>query len=167
MSSRTQKIEDIYKAACIDEIKTQLGTRYFVQSHQDVRKSGFPDIALHGEGVCTSWEFKHATPRFSSPGIQEWTCRRIAKSSYCRYVIYVENFAYEDSMIADTLTTRARSSRTLQKSMKTTWIVNPDEIAGCDGRLEEITPDSILCGFDHIAVVRYMASVHRGLSKVA
>lgn len=74
--------------------------QFFVQHNQDVRKSGWPDTIIHGFSHATSWEFKHGTPNFSSPGIQEVTCSRIAKHSYCRYVIFFETPHEQKTLIA-------------------------------------------------------------------
>lgn len=64
---------------------------YFVMQLQDVRNGGHPDNCVNGYGRSTWWEFKHATPNFSSPGLQELTCVRLAKHSYCRYVLFYEH----------------------------------------------------------------------------
>jgi hypothetical protein len=52
--------------------------------------SGWPDIVIAGMNY-TSWhEFKFADPDFDSTGIQELTMNRLARASYARYVIYIE-----------------------------------------------------------------------------
>lgn len=51
---------------------------------------GAPDRLVAGNGRMTCWEFKHATPDFGSPGLQELTCCRLAASGHCRYVVWWE-----------------------------------------------------------------------------
>lgn len=53
--------------------------------------AGAPDRAIIGNGVTTNWEFKHGTPDFESPGIQELTCMRLAAQGHCRYIIWQES----------------------------------------------------------------------------
>lgn len=141
----TPKEEDIHKARLIECLKITLGTSYFVQAPQDIRKSGNPDLILSGDGKMSQWEIKHATPRFLCPEIQRWTCSRIAKSAYCRYVIFVEGFWPNDDHLR-----------------KETWIVHPDRLAECKGRLTNVRPEIMYPGYNHLAVVLHMQSVHRG-----
>jgi hypothetical protein len=58
--------------------------------HQQVRGSGHPDMSLSGNKRTVWYEIKHATPHFESPGIQEWMCQRLEKTSRCRYIIYID-----------------------------------------------------------------------------
>lgn len=68
---------------------------YTVLQHQDVRKPGHPDSSVHGFGKSSFWEFKHATPNFSTYALQEITCARLQKHTYCRYVLF---FEYRDTL---------------------------------------------------------------------
>jgi hypothetical protein len=53
--------------------------------------AGAPDRSIVGGGRQTNWEFKHATPDFDSPGIQELECMRLSAAGHCRYVIWQES----------------------------------------------------------------------------
>jgi len=55
--------------------------------------AGAPDRAIAGDGQTSWFEFKHATPDFRSPGIQELLCARLEEQSQCWYVIWAENAA--------------------------------------------------------------------------
>lgn len=131
------KRESELQAACLFEMRRQVSKRYEVVTIQDVRKSGWPDVALNGFGKTTWWEFKHATPSFSSPGIQEHICRRLAKTSYCRYIVYYET-----------------------RSDVCTYIVHPDHVAGHDGKLLAMVPEVVFDGHDHFSVVQFMRNIH-------
>lgn len=110
----------------------------FVTTHQDVRKRGIPDLAVHGAGRTTWWEFKHATPNFKSQGIQEVQCRKLAQYSFCRYIIYCNHDG-----------TRA------------TWIVHPKEVYRNRGRTSCIVPEIVFMGHNHLAVAEYVRAKHR------
>ena len=56
-----------------------------------IANAGGPDRLIAGCGRMTSWEFKHATPGFDSPGLQELICCRLARQGHCRYVVWVEH----------------------------------------------------------------------------
>jgi hypothetical protein len=58
--------------------------------HQQVRGGGHPDMSLSGFKRTIWYEIKHATPYFESPGLQEWMCQRLEKTSRCRYIIFVD-----------------------------------------------------------------------------
>lgn len=58
--------------------------------HEDVRTSGIPDLSYTGLGRTSWWEFKHATPNWTTSGIQELTCKRLAASGICHYVFWYE-----------------------------------------------------------------------------
>lgn len=53
--------------------------------------TGAPDRAITFGGHTTYLEFKHGTPVFDSPGIQELCCARLEATGSCRYVIWQEN----------------------------------------------------------------------------
>jgi len=112
---------------------------YFAMQHQDVRKSGYPDSSLHGLGRSSHWEFKHATPNFSSPGIQEITCGRLARHSFsCLYVLFVE--------VGNVLQTR---------------IVHPRDIFGQDGNLARVQFADSWAGHDFDRLAKFMDTLHR------
>jgi len=81
------KLEADLKARFTRELKAQRPTWLsLLQS-----TAGAPDRAIVGDGH-TSWlEFKHATPSFRSPGIQERLCQRLATTGRCWYVIWAES----------------------------------------------------------------------------
>ena len=53
--------------------------------------AGAPDRVIIGSGETSFWEFKHATPGFDSPGLQELICKRIATQGKCYYVVWYED----------------------------------------------------------------------------
>jgi hypothetical protein len=110
---------------------------FFIQHNQDVRKSGWPDTIIHGFGCATSWEFKHATPNFSSPGIQEVTCGRIARHSFCRYVLFFETAKRQNILIA-----------------------RPRNVIGRKGKTNDIVAETVLDGFDFDALASFIYDVH-------
>lgn len=67
--------------------------------HEDVRTSGIPDLSYTGLGKTSWWEFKHATPDWSTSGIQELTCMRLAVSGICRYVFWHEVDDFRETRI--------------------------------------------------------------------
>jgi hypothetical protein len=112
---------------------------FLVFAHSDLRKYGIPDLSLSGHGRTTWWELKHATPRFATKEIQEVTCLRLARTSFCRYVIYHE---YGDT--------------------KETLIVHPSAVYGRRGIVKQIAYEHSFAEFDHERVWEYMKSVHGG-----
>jgi hypothetical protein len=81
-----EKQESKHKAAVM-KILRQV-PHYVALRHEDLFTSGIPDISLSGMRHTSWWEFKHATPKFESKGIQELTCKRLAAHGYrCHYVI--------------------------------------------------------------------------------
>lgn len=52
--------------------------------------AGAPDRSITGNGRTTMWEYKHGTPEFESPGLQELMCMRLEANGYCRYVVWQE-----------------------------------------------------------------------------
>lgn len=135
---RIEKREDELKAQFIAQFWKMFTKRqYFILQHQDMRKSGYPDIEIVGNKLDTHWEFKHGTPDFSSPGIQEITCRRIAKHAYCRYVIFFE--LYDRSEI---------------------WIAHPDHVHRRNGKTNAIGCEHVIVGFDFRALCDHVHSIH-------
>lgn len=61
--------------------------------------AGAPDRSITANGRTTTWEFKHGTPQFKSPGIQELLCMRLAMEGHCRYVIWQEWQGIERTLI--------------------------------------------------------------------
>jgi hypothetical protein len=98
---------------------------YLVLNHQDVRSSGHPDSTLSGYIKTSWWEFKHATPTFTTYKLQELTCARLDNRSFCRYIIFKET--HDSSMIL---------------------VVRPSQILGKKGRLDDVAAESCVNGFD-------------------
>ena len=140
LTMRIEKREDEIKAAYWNRF-AQLHpvSEYFVTQHQDVRKSGYPDNMLHGYGHSTSWEFKHATPNFSSPGIQELTCLRLAQRSYCRYVIFYEC-----------------------RELLRTLIIHPRQLQGKGGKIIGVSFEVAFDGFAFDELAKFMHIIHVG-----
>lgn len=105
--------------------------------------AGAPDRSITGCGVTTHWEFKHATPGFRSPGLQELTCMRLAVQGACRYVIWYESASGQD---------------------KRTLIVHPQ-------RFSERRPTGIFdieascVGFDVGWLAHYVVNFHEGYAE--
>ena len=101
------------------------------QRHEDRFSSGWPDISVSGYGRTSFWEVKHADPRFSSNGLQELTCLRLALASFhCRYIVYHENHG-----------------------IKRTLIVHPNHIG-------DLLPEFSCAGFNHTWLVEQIRKVH-------
>ena len=112
---------------------------YFATHHQDVRKSGYPDDSLHGFGKSSFWEFKHATPNFSSPGVQELTCARIARHGFsCLYVLFFES-----------------------ASRRRTLIAHPRDVLSKNGKLEHVSTLDSFEGHDFDKLAAFMHAIHR------
>ncbi len=114
-----------------------LKQRFFVQTHSEARKYGVPDLSVSGNGRTTWYELKHATPNFTTQGVQEITCLQLAKYSFCRYIVYYE---WQDTWC--------------------TYIVHPVEVYGRKGKMGNITPEMRLDGHDHFGVLRYIIDEH-------
>lgn len=142
-------------------VARKLPSTYFLLPIQDVRKSGTPDFSLHGYQKSSWWEVKHATPVrnrepqvgiavFDSPGIQEIICQRLARTSYCRYIVYIDMWmSYPDAPM---------------KRVQLTTIIKPIFVANHDGKLDWASvldvADVVFEGHNHDAVVKHMAEQH-------
>jgi len=94
--------------------------------------SGVPDIVVVGNHYTSWWEVKYADPDFTSKGIQELTCLRLAKHGFCRYIIY--------SKVDDN---------------KEIYIVPPSEFAKWQQSVNR------RAGFDHNWVCDYIIRAHQ------
>jgi hypothetical protein len=79
--------ESKLKSKLMDEFKARL-PGFVAIRHEDVRRSGIPDVSLTG---CGKDEVKHGDPDFGSSGVQELTMLRLAAAGFARYVIYLED----------------------------------------------------------------------------
>ncbi len=145
---RIKKREDELKAQLFDEAR-KLPTSYFLLPIQDVRKSGTPDFTFNGANRTSWWEVKHATPNFESPGIQEVTCHRLARTSFCRYIIYVDT---------------AVKWATGIKREKFAVILHPKFVFQQKGKLDWnaalFIADAVFNRFDHEGIVQHMLKAH-------
>lgn len=130
---RVPKREAELKAAFTKELHRQLPG--FISLLQAT--AGAPDRSITGAGRTTHWEFKHATPTFDSPGLQELLCMRLAHAGYCRYVFWWEGATGigQRTMIVTPKNVHERQN----------WLLVP----------EEVTP-----GFDHRWLVKFIGQVH-------
>lgn len=127
------KREAELKSAFSQTLRRRLPTFYTLL----LASAGAPDRAIIGAGK-TSWlEFKHATPSFRSPGLQELTCMRLAIAGYCRYVIWYE-------------TAKGNGQRTM--------IVHPKVVH--ERTSWQLTPEAWTMGFDHEWLVEQIRKVH-------
>lgn len=101
------KRENELKARQCEVIRERM-PGFVLQLHQQVRGSGTPDLSLDGLARTSWWEFKHATPDFKSPGIQEVTCCRLAAASFCRYVIFYDDGRRKETQIVKPTDVRDR-----------------------------------------------------------
>lgn len=101
--------------------------------HEDIRTVGIPDMSITGFGRTCWWEFKAATPRVVSTGIQELTMLRLAAAGFARYIVWQE---HRDG------------------SNKRTLIVHPTN-------LKDLLPEAFCIGYDMRFLVDYILKVHR------
>lgn len=110
---------------------------FYVMQHQDVRRSGHPDSSIHGYGQSTFWEFKHATPNFTTNELQELTCWRLARHAYCRYVLFYE---YGDEL--------------------KTLIVHPREVFKKKGKLADMHVEAEFVGHNFDMLAGFIHAIH-------
>lgn len=85
------KREADLKAAFRDELMRSMPRQYIQLLYAS---AGAPDRGIVCNGIQTNWEFKHATPSFACPGIQQLTCMKMAAWGHCRFVIWQEQRAH-------------------------------------------------------------------------
>lgn len=137
--ARIVKRENELVAKFFDRFDQMFTSRqYFVTHHQDVRKSGYPDKGIHGYGRSSHWEFKHATPNFSTNQLQELTCMRLAAHSFCRYVIFVEDRDHLNSI----------------------RVVHPEIVFKRQGKTGAMHAERMFPGFDFDALAGHIHSIH-------
>ena len=102
---------------------------------QQMASAGSPDRSVTGNGRTTHWEFKHGTPDFISPGLQELTCLRLAKAGHCRYVIWQE-----------------------KGEIKRTLIVHPKVIKNRTNW--NVVPETFCIGFDLVWLIAQIIKEH-------
>jgi len=129
------KREGVLKASLKEAIERAL-PHFVVISHTDIA-SGIPDWSITGNGI-TSWlELKHATPEFTSRGIQVVTASRLAAAGHCRYLVFWE--------------------RSINN--KRTCIVHPGSVVF--GRNATTKSELFSDGHDNEFVIDYLRKVHR------
>lgn len=130
---RIEKTEGRFKHKLKADIEHAL-PKFFVLPHID-SLNGTPDWSVSGNGL-TSWlEFKHATPAFTSRGIQVLTARKLAAAGQCRYVVFWEN-----------------------ASERRTCIVHPHNVSF--GSNPTIAPELFCEGYSNEFVIGYIKKVH-------
>ncbi len=97
--------------------------------------AGAPDRAYTFAGKTTYVEFKHGTPDFDSPGLQELTCMKLEAAGSCVYVVWQENLVEPRTLIV-----RPRNVH-FRKSWDLPAIVT-------------------FAGFDHSSVVQWLRRLH-------
>ncbi len=127
------KIEAQLKQQFTKELKRQLPGAVVLQ----YATNGAPDREVVYNGISTRWEFKHATPRFESPGIQELTCARLASLGHCRYVIWYQ-----------------------RRDVKRTLIVHPRLVLGQNGNIRDVVSEAECSGFDMQWLVNEVRKAH-------
>lgn len=124
------KRESALKAELMKLLRAQLPS-FVHQRHEDRFAYGWPDISITGNRRTSFWEIKHATPQFSSTGIQELTMLRLAATSYhARYIFYHE-----------------------KHGIKQTLIVHPQNIV-------DLKAETSCAGFDQAWLVEQIRKVH-------
>jgi hypothetical protein len=134
MKVRLEKREAELKAAVMRELHAQRPEFMILLQGS----AGAPDRAIAGNDRITTWEFKHATPEFVSPGLQELFCTRLAKQAHCRYVIWQEDRKGEN---------------------KRTLIVKPRDILNRTN-YQALNYEACCSGFDHRWLVRQILEAH-------
>lgn len=132
MRDCVHKNEAGLKSAAMKELHKQLPA-FLVLALAD---AGGPDKTVVGAGRTTFWEFKHATPDFTSHDNQALLCTRLAVQGYCRYVIWQEHHG-----------------------IKRTLIVHPRAVLERDSWA--VVPESFTTGFDHRWLVEQVRKAHR------
>lgn len=136
-----KKDETGIKSALMREIKVGM-PGYVALRHEDVRRSGDPDLSVTGLKLTSWWEAKHATPDFESKGIQDRVMDRLAQVGFARYLIY-----FEDGID------------------KAVFIVHPQNLArfrkANDMLDRKMASHAWAPDFNHAFVVAFMVSTHR------
>src|SRR5262245_42456713 len=101
----------------------------------EMSTAGAPDRSISGNRRTTMWEFKHGTPGFDSPGLQELLCMRLARAGHCRYVVWQE-----------------------RKKEAGTLIVHPDDIHNREGW--NLKAEASCNGFDILWLVMEIVKSH-------
>lgn len=98
--------------------------------------AGAPDREIVGNHKVSHWEYKHGTPAFRSPGLQELVMCRLALVGHARYVIWRETpHGGKSTMIVHPLVVHLR----------TDW---------------DLQPEAVTIGFDHRWLVEQVKRVH-------
>lgn len=130
----TMKREGELKSAAMRELKQQCPSWLVLEQ----ATAGAPDRLIAGNGKITGWEFKHATPDFTSKGNQELFCLRLdALGVKCRYVFWQEGRT-------------GLGARTM--------IVHPRDVherIGC-----YVKPETFCMGFNHKWLVEQIRAAH-------
>lgn len=113
-------------------------SKFVLIRHEDVRTGGIADLEVVGNRRTTHWEFKHATPEFESPGLQELMMLRLAGADHARYIVFWQS---------------------RHGIGKRTMIVHPREVHNRKNWL--LVPEEVTPGFDMKWLCRQIAEAHR------
>lgn len=127
------RLESFYKGKLMAQLRLSF-PGFVLLRHEDMAMSGLPDIEILGNGRCSYWEAKHATPRFEKKAIQTLTMTRMNRAGiHARYIIWEEHH-----------------------DIKRTLIVHPSMINEWTARQE-----TVASGIDHLAIVEAIRKVHK------
>lgn len=127
------RVESYHKGKLMAQLRLSFPGFVFLR-HEDVSMSGLPDIEILGNGRCSYWEAKHATPRFEKKPIQTLMMTRMTRADiHARYIIWEEHHEIQRTLI-------------VHPSMINVWTARPEVVAS---------------GIDHLAIVEAVRKVHR------
>jgi hypothetical protein len=116
----------------------ELNTPFVWKRHEDGTTAGIPDISVDGLRRTTWWEVKHASPDFSSFGLQELMMLRLATHAWAAFYIIYET----------------RKSGRMDES-RFTYIVHPSHFANWRDLFK-----SKWSGHAHKEVARFIHEAH-------
>ena len=93
---------DIKSRLCrmLRERAIQLGEFWLILRHEDSVITGLPDISISANGKTTWWEVKYGNPLFQTTGSQKLLCRKLAMTSFCRFLVFRETKDGKNRMTA-------------------------------------------------------------------
>lgn len=108
-----------------------------ILKHADGMTSGMPDVSVDFHRLTSWWEFKHGPKIKWAHALQQLTCQRLDRATFCRVVLY------EEKEVDDRI-------------MKRTVILTPDEV-----EVEAVD------GFNHRFVLDVVWRTHAAARTVA
>jgi hypothetical protein len=116
--------------------------------HEDILTGGIPDVSTTGNKRTCWLEFKHATPNFTTNGLQEITCRDLSIVGFCYHVIFHEGRTKPSNM-----------------EFKQTVIISPSHVRGKKGNMKDILNGSACfscSGFDNDFIINFLRKFVHG-----